>query len=145
MIAIDSNILVYAHRSDSQWHEVASRTLRRLYEGSRRWCIPFTCAHEFFSVVTRLGHYQPPTPRELALQHLAFLAASPSVRFIGETADHLTVLADLIRESGIAGPRVYDARIAAVCIEHGVEELWTADRDFRQFPSLTTRNPLVES
>jgi len=142
VIAVDANILVYAHRSDSDWHEAASRELRGLYEGSRPWCVPFTCAHEFLAVVTRPGLYRPPTPKELALQQLEVLAESPSMRFIGETASHLAVLAMLVEEGSVVGPRIYDARIAAVCIEHGVQELWTADRDFRQFPSLPTRNPL---
>jgi predicted nucleic acid-binding protein len=43
----------------------------------------------------------------------------------------------------IAGPRVHDARIAALCLAHGVRELWTADRDFSRFPSLATSNPLA--
>jgi hypothetical protein len=43
----------------------------------------------------------------------------------------------------IAGPLVHDARIAAICLQHGVRELWTADRDFSRFPQLKTVNPLV--
>lgn len=31
--------------------------------------------------------------------------------------------------------------IAAICITHGVTELWTADRDFGRFPALRIRNP----
>jgi predicted nucleic acid-binding protein len=38
---------------------------------------------------------------------------------------------------------VHDARIAALCLQHGVRELWSADRDFNRFPALRTRNPLV--
>jgi hypothetical protein len=38
---------------------------------------------------------------------------------------------------------VHDARIAALCLQHGVSELLTADRDFSRFPALRTRNPLV--
>ena len=39
---------------------------------------------------------------------------------------------------------VHDARVAALCIAHGVTELWTADRDFGRFPDLVTRNPLQD-
>ncbi len=41
------------------------------------------------------------------------------------------------------GPLVHDARIAALCIDHGVTELWTVDRDFSRFPALPIRNPLM--
>ena len=42
----------------------------------------------------------------------------------------------------VAGPRVHDARIAAICRYHGVDELWSADRDFGRFPDLNVVNPL---
>ena len=50
---------------------------------------------------------------------------------------------ELIERGSVAGPRVHDARIAAVCILHGVRELWSADRDFSRFPDLKVRNPLI--
>jgi predicted nucleic acid-binding protein len=43
-----------------------------------------------------------------------------------------------------AGPRK-PSRLAALCLDHGARELWTADRDFSRFPRLRTRNPLVAS
>jgi hypothetical protein len=30
-----------------------------------------------------------------------------------------------------------------LCQNHGVRELWTADRDFGRFPDLKVKNPLV--
>lgn len=45
----------------------------------------------------------------------------------------------------VVGPRVREARVAALCLHHGVREPWTADRDFGRFPSLSTRNPLVST
>ncbi len=42
-----------------------------------------------------------------------------------------------------AGPVVHDARVAGLCLAHGVRELWTADRDFARFPALKVRNPLI--
>ena len=50
---------------------------------------------------------------------------------------------DDIEAGRIAGPRVHDARVAALCLAHGVRELWTADRDFSRFPGLATSNPLA--
>ena len=49
----------------------------------------------------------------------------------------------LIITGNIAGARIHDARIAAVCLTHGVTELWTADRDFSRFLPLRTHNPLL--
>lgn len=71
------------------------------------------------------------------------MAPVPSVILLAETIAHWRTLKDLIAGSMIAGPRVHDARIAALCLQHGVRELWSADRDFKRFPRLTVRNPLV--
>lgn len=42
----------------------------------------------------------------------------------------------------LKGPMIHDARIAAICLSHGVKKLWTCDRDFARFPSLRHENPL---
>ena len=63
---------------------------------------------------------------------------------IAEGPDHWNELRGLLETGRIAGPRVHDARIAALCVAHGVRELWTADRDFSRFPALKTANPLTQ-
>jgi len=40
--------------------------------------------------------------------------------------------------------RVPDVRIAALCLRHGVTELWSTDRDFSRFPALRVVNPLLK-
>ena len=69
--------------------------------------------------------------------------ATPRLRLLGEGQDHLRQLAALMASGQITGPRVHDARIAAICLSHGVSELWSADRDFSWFPALKVVNPLV--
>ena len=51
--------------------------------------------------------------------------------------------ANLLADGKISGPAVHDARVAALCLTHGVQALWTADRDFTRFPRLRTVNPLI--
>ncbi|MGI9016358.1 MAG: type II toxin-antitoxin system VapC family toxin [Euzebya sp.] len=72
-------------------------------------------------------------------------SASPTLRFIGEGEAHLVRLADLARAADLRGPRVHDARIAAIRMHHGIEHLVTLDRDFTRFPRLATRSPLTGS
>lgn len=40
MIAVDTNLLVYAHRKESRVHEAAFAIVRTLAEGSQVWAIP---------------------------------------------------------------------------------------------------------
>jgi hypothetical protein len=140
MIAIDTNILVHAHRADSPWHEAATRALGAL--GAAQWAVPWPCVHEFYAIVTHPKIFDPPTPIADALLAVESWRAS-SLQFLGETGEHWTVLADLLRQGQIVGPMVHDARVAAICLQHGIEELWTVDRDFSRFPALRVRNPLI--
>lgn len=39
---------------------------------------------------------------------------------------------------------MHDARIAALCLLHGVRVLWSADRDFSRFPELAVVDPLAK-
>jgi uncharacterized protein len=141
MIAVDTNILVYAHRGDSAYHRPAQAAIRALAEGRRSWAIPWPCIHEFLAVVTHPRIYDPPTPADMAVAQVEAWLDSPSLVVIAEGNDHWDQLKPMMT-TGATGPRVHDARIAALCNGAGVTELWSADRDFTRFP-IKTRNPLI--
>jgi uncharacterized protein len=143
MIAVDTNVLVYAHRADSAFHKPAKAAVTALAEGKRSWAIPWPCIHEFYSVVTHPKIYDPPSTTTQAAHQLRAWAASPRLKFLAEGADHLERLLGLIDNGRISGPKVHDARIAAICLAHGVEHLLSMDRDFSRFPQLVTRSPLA--
>ncbi|HEY1220773.1 MAG TPA: TA system VapC family ribonuclease toxin [Bryobacteraceae bacterium] len=143
MIAVDTNILVYAHRRDSEWHEKAYRVIQSLAEGSAPWAIPWPCIHEFLAVVTHPRIYRPPTPLAKALDQAEIWLGSPSLRTISELKGHWKELRGLAETGRVSGGAIHDARVAAICLEHGVRELWSADRDFGRLPGITVRNPLV--
>jgi len=143
VIAVDTNILVHAHRVESQFHERAVAQLGSLRD--RSWGIPWPCVHEFVAIVTHPRIFDPPTPLADALGAVEDWMRSPTLTMLGESPDHWATLAALASAARITGPRIHDARVAALCIDSGVTELWTADRDFSRFPSLRTVNPLVEA
>jgi toxin-antitoxin system PIN domain toxin len=143
LIAVETNLLVYAHRRDSPWFESARRVLRPLVEGTAPWAIPWPCIHEFLAISTHPNIYRPPTELPRALDQAAALLNSPSIILLSEPSGYWSVLGRLLASAQIVGAKVHDARIAALCLCHGVSELWSADRDFTRFPELKTRNPLV--
>ena len=143
MIAVDTNILVYAHRRDSEWHKSAYRLVASLAEAAAPWAIPWPCIHEFLAVVTHPRIYRPPTPLSKALGQVEIWLESPSLRTIGELKGHWKELRELVESGRVAGGAIHDARVAAICREHGVREIWSADRDFGRLAGVTVRNPLV--
>ncbi len=142
MIALDTNLLVYAHRADAPLHQATREALRPLVEGERGdWALPWPCVHEFLATVTR-PLWTSPTTMADACAFIDQTLEAPALTLIGETLQHWSTLCTMV-ERGVVGPKVHDARIAAICVDHGVRELWTVDRDFSYFPQLSTRNPLA--
>ena len=143
MIALDTNLLVYAHREDSPFHTRADECLAQCAEGRAAWAIPWPCVHEFYAIATHPRLYDPPTAPARALEQIDAWMESPSLVLLGETERHWPQLRTLLGKGKVAGPTVHDARIAALCLQHGVRELWSADRDFGRFAALKVVNPLV--
>lgn len=143
MIAVDTNILVYAHREDSPFHAAALLCVAEIAEGPSSWAIPWPCLHEFLAIVTHPRIYGPPTPLARALAQIDAWQESPTLVLLAEAPTHWPTLRALLVASRAAGPRVHDARVAALCRDHGVRELWSADRDFSRFAGVTVVNPLV--
>ena len=142
MRAVDTNILVYAHRREATEHPQAKELLAELAEGSEPWAIPWPCIYEFFSVVTnpRIWKERASAPAQ-AWEQIAAWTASPSLRLIGETEEFLTVLEGQVKRPRVRGPIVHDARIAALCLAHGVDTLLSRDRDFALFPEVALEDP----
>ena len=143
MIALDTNILVYAHRADSPFHDQARSVVESLAAGPRTWAIPWPCVHEFFAVVTHPRIYKTVTPSDTVFAQLRALHSLANLAFIAEGDEHLDQLEALALMAKVQGGAIHDARIAAICLAHGVAELWSADRDFSRFPALAVRNPLI--
>lgn len=143
MIAVDTNILVYAHRLDSPFNAQAHQLIAELAAGAERWAIPWPCVYEFLSVVTHPKIFRSdPTPMPQALVQVDAWRDSGNLVLLTEHVGTFGVLRDMLADRRVVGPMVHDAKVAAVCVSHGVDELWTVDRDFGRFPTLHTRNPL---
>lgn len=143
LIAVDANILVYAHRADSPFHAASKARVKELAEGAAAWAIPWPCVHEFLAIVTHPRIYNPPTPLAQAIDQIDAWLGSPSCVLLAESDQYWPELKATLVEARSAGPRVHDARVAALCTQHGVSELWSADRDFSRFGRVKIVNPLI--
>lgn len=143
MIALDTNILVYAHREEMPQHARARAVVEEVADEPGAWGIPWPCVHEFLAVVSNPRVFKKPTPMATALSVIESIYELPNSVFLAEGETHFATLAQVLRAAHVTGAVVHDGRIAAICITHGVRELWSADRDFSRFPQLTVRNPLV--
>ena len=136
MIAVDTNVLVDAHRRESARHEVALRRLSEIAESDAPWGLPVFCLAEFVRVATHRRVFSPPSALADALEFLDQILESPSVRVLLPTPGFPAAFRQQCISAGVRGNLVFDAQIAAVCREHGVDQLLTADRDFARFATL---------
>lgn len=145
MIAVDTNILVYSHREESPFHAKAKQLIGDLRSGPADWSIPWPCIHEFIAIVTHPKIFKVPTPLDAAFASIDAWLAGNNLHLLSESEGYLIQLLEISSKAKLQGARIHDARIAALCLHHGINELWTADRDFSAFPKLTTRNPLIST
>ncbi len=140
MIAVETNVLVYASQG---WHadqRVAHALLSELAASAEPWAIPWPCVYEFYGVVTnRIWKERASTP-EQAWAQLQDWFGSPSLRLLAETESSIAMLGRLLG-ARVIGAKVHDAKIAALCLAHGVDTLYSRDRDFRLFPELIVVDP----
>lgn len=134
MIAVDTNILVYAHRAELPQHGRAAARLRELAEGDARWGLPVFCLGEFIRVVTHPAVLRPASTLEEATTVVDRLLASPSLEVLAPGERYWPLLRAALGEARATGNLAFDAQIVAVCRESGVRALVTEDRDFRRFP-----------
>ena len=141
MIALDTNILVYARRGESVHHAKARDLLVRLSEGTEPWALPWPCIYEYLRIVTHPRVFNPPTQLDVAIEDLESLFESPSLALLGEGPAHAAHLRRFVLNGEARGNLAHDAHIAALVHEHGVREFLTTDRDFSRFPDIRVRNP----
>ena len=141
MIALDTNLLVYAHRSAVPEHRPAQDAIVRAGLSGNGWGMSLAVVFEFWSVVTHpAASGRPSTPDEAeafvsALETAGAQIWTPGVGFA-------TRLMQMASATSVVGPRIFDLQIALTAFEGGATELWTADRHFASVPGLRVALPL---
>jgi len=133
MIAIDTNVLVYAHRAETGCHKIALGHLSQLCENNQPWALPAPCLSEFFRVVTHPKVFNPPSKLSEALAFARSVTEAPACRLLKPGNHYLEQFFSVMQEADARGNLVFDAQIVALCREHGISSVLTNDRDFERF------------
>jgi toxin-antitoxin system PIN domain toxin len=137
MIAIDTNVLVYAHRAETAHHNVALNHLTGLCENTQPWALPVPCLSEFFRVVTHPKVFNPPSRLDEALDFIRSVTEAPACRLLKPGKHYLDQFFTVMEQADARGNLVFDAQIVALCREHGVSKVLTNDRDFERFGDIS--------
>ena len=143
MIAIDTNILVYAHRSGCPQHQDAQSTVERAAADPQGWGIALPCLSEFWTVVTHPScEGGPSTPEQAGEFLLALVETAGPAIFLPDDGFPERLLKAAI-DLGVRGVRIFDLQIGLLAFEGGADELWTHDASFVQLQGLVVRDPLA--
>lgn len=144
VIAVDTNLLVYAHRRSTAEHAGAQAAIERAAGASTGWGMSLPCIAEFWGVVTHPAHGRPSTPREAARFLEALVRDAEAKIWLPAPgfAERLVVAAAARK---VTGPRIFDLQIALAAFEAGAREIWTHDRAFVSVTGLPVYDPIASA
>jgi len=141
VIILDANLLLYAYNASSDQHDSARRWLERTLAAPLPVGLPWATILAFLRIGTNPRAFPSPLGIEEATAIVSDWLAHPTVAVVEPGERHWEILRQLLLTVQARGPRVADAHLAALTLEHGAT-LCTSDRDFRLFPELRIENPL---
>jgi hypothetical protein len=145
VIAVDANLLVYAHRAGCPEHDAARRAIEEAANDADGWGIPSACLFEFWSVVTHpssLGGGSSPFTARRFIEALIETAGAAILPPAAALAPRCLQIAEQL---DVRGPRIFDLQIGLAALDAGVTEIWTHDAGFVGIPGLKVRDPLREA
>jgi predicted nucleic acid-binding protein len=142
MIAVDSNLLIYAHRRGVSENRRALRALQKASEHPPGWGIALASVGEFWTVVTHPSARGGPSRPAQANAFLRALMREAGMQVWTPGTSFAARLMELAEELGIRGAFIFDLQIALTALEAGANELWTHDANFLRLPTLRVRDPL---
>ena len=143
MIAVDTNLLVYAHRGAVPEHRAAREALERASRDRRGWGTAVGCVAEFWSVVTHTRATGRPSEPDEARRFLRSLVEEGGLELWSPGPGFGARLVQMASELRISGARIFDLQIALTVFDNGAIEIWSHDRNFASFPGLETHDPLA--
>ncbi len=143
MIAVDTNLLVFAHRTRVPEHRAARKAIERASMDAAGWGFTLTNLLEFWSVVTHPAAPPRPSSPAEASAFVQALIKDADAQIWLPSAGLEQRLMQLGTELRICGPRIFDLTIALTAFEAGAREIWTHDLGFLSIPGLRTVYPLA--
>ena len=144
MIAVDTNVLIYAADIASPFHAACRSWLERQRSRPDAWYSTWPIVYEFLRVTTHPRVMRRPLNAQTAWGFLASaLFAAPGFGVLTPTRQHGAIAEEVLAEMPqLAGNLMHDAHTAILMREHGIRRMCTRDTDFHQFAFLEVIDPI---
>jgi uncharacterized protein len=141
--SLDVNLLLYASDRSSDRYDAARRFLESCAAGPEVLCVTWTTLMSYLRIATHPRIFSAPLAPEEAMGNVTALLALPHVRAVSELDDFVDAYQHVAGDMPVRGNLVPDAHVAAILFQHGVRTIYSSDRDFRKFSTLTVRDPFA--
>ena len=145
MFAIDTNLLVYAHNTDSEFHKQTAAFVTKVvnerdHKGQHAICLPTQILSEFVHVVTWQRVEKPLSIVEAIRVVRDYRDAG--IPIIHQRETQIQTFLEIL-ESSTTRKKVFDMVLAATLKDNGISGLYTVNvSDFKTFDFLEVINPL---
>lgn len=140
MILFDVNVLLYAHRLESEKHVPMKKWLEELLSSGETFGYCDFVVSGFLRIATHPKIFDPPTHMKEALRFIEKIITLPQALFISPGKKHWEIFKKYCAMPEIKGSLVTDAYLAALAVESGCD--WVSDdNDFKLFSNLHWRKP----
>jgi toxin-antitoxin system PIN domain toxin len=144
VLAVDTNVLIYAADAASPFHSRCRAWLERQRSQSGAWYTTWPILYEFLRVTTHPRVMRQPWSAHQAWDFVTALLASPGLSVLVATERHRDVVDEVLAElPHLAGNLLHDTHTAVLMREHGIRRVCTRDTDFNQFPFLEVVDPVL--
>ena len=142
MIAIDTNLLLYAHREGAPEHDRARAAISKALDDPRGWGICVPTVLEFWSIVTNPKLPGGPSSAKVVTHFFHYLITEGHGNIWTPGAGFGQRLMRWATSLKVRGKRIFDLQIALIAFEHGAQEIWTHDKHFASIPGVKVSDPL---
>lgn len=138
---IDANVLLYASDAASPFNAPNRELLERLVAGPDLLYVFWPVVVAYLRIATHPGIFDAPLDPVTARANIEDVLTRPHVRSPGEQPQFWPVFRETLATDIVRGNLVSDAHLVALMRQHGVETIWTSDRDFRRFDGIRPLDP----
>jgi toxin-antitoxin system PIN domain toxin len=142
MILIDANLLLYAYHPKAEQHDASRAWLEETLSGSQLVRFAWLTLWAFLRIATNPRVFDRPLSTSEATAVVSSWFVQSGIGILEPGERHWEILQRLMKDGQTTGPRIMDAALAALAMEHGAT-LHTTDRDFARFTDLSWTNPLL--
>lgn len=139
--AVDANILVHASNEASPLHARALEFLAEKAAGPDLLYLFWPTIMAYLRIATHPAIFSKPIAPDVAMGNIERLLALPHVRTGSETERFWMIYRATSHRLTVRGNLVPGAHLVALMRDHGVQTIWSRDRDLRKFDGVHVVDP----